>query len=1323
MKKFNYKNFLFISLSFLLVFSIIFGSGFVSANEDILENSIVDSEQAELEDTENEEKKDEKVQTKDSLSFSKQQKVNNLSDGKSSSNSTNGIEPLADEPDVDWSTTETTAGDFVIIGGQPNVDYSFASNILTILTNRTLTLKTTKTTAQRIVVPVNVEANLIFDGVNITTSSNSPFTLTPAVGGGAKAHIILADGSSNTLKGVANYPALRCGRTTTLVIDDGVVNKDSNGNAIVPELGRVPYDVTLMNGTQLKKGDRLTLLDSKNPGTLTTTGSTFAAAIGGGAGEDAGNITINGGIISATGITGNSLNNGGAGIGGGSKGSGGDITINGGTITAHGSYHAAGVGGGYHTSSTPSCAALSPAVVPSGTYGAKSGNITINGGLTYSYGGSHGNAFGDGCTGYNTNDNFKVIMTGGTVLPSSPGGSYRDLGGSRANVYILGGSLKATTFSSMGGAIAYGDMEQKTQVFMTQINLSGYNLPTMLVDDMKIAVNGVTSDYGLPSYTDETGSLYFWLPSSTDGTSTEVRVDVDVLNQEGKVEPMDSFFVTDATQGSLLKQYINFEIDTKDLQDNERLIKKYDGKEFSSEDQLNFLRAILGENAGIPVTHPSNGKLTDASKMTIQSQLLDENLEPVEDAEIVSGTSAGVGKYQLIITSSEYANIAGFKESFWGHRCYYKYAEIIPADSKVTITATREGDSTNADQMVTMVADVAPGNGEATTCAAPSGKVQFYINGKKYGEPVVLVPNEDASGDGYIHSTAQIQWTPTDNGGIYSVDDIQEVTVEYLAGDDTNYTTSEATPVKFKVTPVDQGDEEKGKTPIEVTVDDKQTVDGERIEKVYGDEDLKIELTKGDTDIKPIYKSSDESIATVDEEGNIHIVGVGEVVITATRPGNGAFNESSQTVILEVAKKKIEVESLDILDKMYDGNTEAKIDLDKLILSGVKKEDIEKLKESLEIISKFPSEKVGKYPNASAEIKLSKEFYEKYYFETKTGKSDKVIVEDEASIKIRKIDESDQNGNKVTVEAIPRQKYTGKEIEPELVVKDGEKVLKEGVDYTVEYRDNIEAGTAIAIVKGKGNYTSTIETEFIIYKINIDTDGDGKPDINIDTDNDGEPDINIDTDNDGKPDINIDTDKDGKPDINIDTNGDGKPDINIDTNKDGKPDLNIDTNKDGKPDINIDTDNDGKPDINIDTDNDGKPDINIDTNGDGKPDINIDTNKNGKPDINIDTDKDGKPDLNIDTNKDGKPDLNIDTNGDGKPDLNIDTNKDGKPDINIDTNGDGKPDINIDINGDYIADKNLVKTSDDTSLIVPIMIGIVSLVGIVCLLIIKKKKD
>lgn len=48
--------------------------------------------------------------------------------------------------------------------------------------------------------------------------------------------------------------------------------------------------------------------------------------------------------------------------------------------------------------------------------------------------------------------------------------------------------------------------------------------------------------------------------------------------------------------------------------------------------------------------------------------------------------------------------------------------------------------------------------------------------------------------------------------------------------------------------------------------------------------------------------------------------------------------------------------------------------------------------------------------------------------------------------------------------------------------------------------------------------------------------------------------------------------------------------VNLDTNGDGVPDLNIDTNGDGVPDINVDLDGDGIPDVLNDADGDGLPD-------------------------------------------------------------------------------------------------------------------------------------
>ncbi|MBQ6663195.1 MAG: cell wall-binding repeat-containing protein [Firmicutes bacterium] len=70
------------------------------------------------------------------------------------------------------------------------------------------------------------------------------------------------------------------------------------------------------------------------------------------------------------------------------------------------------------------------------------------------------------------------------------------------------------------------------------------------------------------------------------------------------------------------------------------------------------------------------------------------------------------------------------------------------------------------------------------------------------------------------------------------------------------------------------------------------------------------------------------------------------------------------------------------------------------------------------------------------------------------------------------------------VPLITAQDYTGSEIKPvksvTMIVGTSVKTLQEGTDYTVTYRDNIDPGTAQAVVTGKGNYTGTLNRSFLI---------------------------------------------------------------------------------------------------------------------------------------------------------------------------------------------------------------------------------------------------
>ena len=68
--------------------------------------------------------------------------------------------------------------------------------------------------------------------------------------------------------------------------------------------------------------------------------------------------------------------------------------------------------------------------------------------------------------------------------------------------------------------------------------------------------------------------------------------------------------------------------------------------------------------------------------------------------------------------------------------------------------------------------------------------------------------------------------------------------------------------------------------------------------------------------------------------------------------------------------------------------------------------------------------------------------------------------------------------------------YTGNEIKPVPVVKEGDVVLKEGVDYTVSYSDNVNVGTATITITGIGGYSGTKVLHFEITKTDDEPSGD-----------------------------------------------------------------------------------------------------------------------------------------------------------------------------------------------------------------------------------------
>ena len=64
--------------------------------------------------------------------------------------------------------------------------------------------------------------------------------------------------------------------------------------------------------------------------------------------------------------------------------------------------------------------------------------------------------------------------------------------------------------------------------------------------------------------------------------------------------------------------------------------------------------------------------------------------------------------------------------------------------------------------------------------------------------------------------------------------------------------------------------------------------------------------------------------------------------------------------------------------------------------------------------------------------------------------------------------------------------YDGTPKTPEVIVTDRERILTEGKDYTLEYLDNTDAGTAKVMITGRGSYQGTRTLPYTISKAQLE---------------------------------------------------------------------------------------------------------------------------------------------------------------------------------------------------------------------------------------------
>lgn len=230
-------------------------------------------------------------------------------------------------------------GAFLVEGGVRGADYTYENNVLTIISSTKLAVSGTAT-ADRIVIAASAgTANVTLAGVGITSATNYPPL---EVARGAALNLTLQDGSDNVLQATFeegdNGPAtLQVTKGASLVIGGG--GSLTCTSALGPGIGGSGFA-----GSGACDAGDITI----NGGTVTAQGGGWSAGIGGGhGGGDGGNTTIAGGTVEATaGWRGNGAGIGGATHHGDARGSAGRIVIKGGNVTANGGSDSCGIGAG-----------------------------------------------------------------------------------------------------------------------------------------------------------------------------------------------------------------------------------------------------------------------------------------------------------------------------------------------------------------------------------------------------------------------------------------------------------------------------------------------------------------------------------------------------------------------------------------------------------------------------------------------------------------------------------------------------------------------------------------------------------------------------------------------------------------------------------------------------------------------------------------------------------------------------------------------------------------------------------------------------------------
>lgn len=209
------------------------------------------------------------------------------------------------------------------------------------------------------------------------------------------------------------------------------------------------------------------------------------------------------------------------------------------------------------------------------------------------------------------------------------------------------------------------------------------------------------------------------------------------------------------------------------------------------------------------------------------------------------------------------------------------------------------------------------------------------------------------------------------------------------------------------------------------------------------------------------YSSSNEKVATVDNDGAVTATGAGTAVITATASETDDYKEATASYNLTVSKRTATASDFTFVpptNLVYNGSAKtAQVALDSKY-TGCGAVTVKYYKSDSEV----------------TEVKDAGEY---------TVKVDVAEGENFASVNDLEIGTFTIVAKELAesmIANIPAQTYTGSEIKPEVTVTDVDKTLVEGTDYDVVYTRNTNVGTGEVTVTGKGNYSGSVMKNFVI---------------------------------------------------------------------------------------------------------------------------------------------------------------------------------------------------------------------------------------------------